>query len=175
MNAERQGTSQRLSARARAWTLVPFLILGGGLAGLGVMTSLAVDDPSFALEEDYYRKAVEIDRQREQEAINRQLGWHLRVRPSGTSAARRGVHLALELEGPEGPLDSARITAEAFHNARAADVRNVAFEPEGEGRYFVRLSDVRPGLWEIRLRVEREGEVFTQVERLMLVPGGEGS
>ena len=87
---------------------------------------------------------------------------------------REAVDLAVELTGPEGPLDSARVTAEAFHNARAADVRTLQFDPEGIGRYLGRLSNVRPGLWEIRLRVEQSGEVFTQVERLVLAPGGEG-
>src|SRR5690606_17828420 len=59
------------------WALAPVLILGGGLLGLGVMTALAMDDPRFALERDYYRKAVEHDAQRAQEARNRELGWEL--------------------------------------------------------------------------------------------------
>lgn len=165
------------------WALAPVFILGGGLLGLGVMTALAVDDPSFALESNYYQKAVDVDQQRAQEAQNRALGWTLEVDsvdsvdatdPGAATDAGAATDLLVRLVGPAGALDGAVIRAEGFHNARASEVRTLEFRPDGIGRYRARLSAVRPGLWEIRFRVSRYGVVFTHVERLMLGPGGEG-
>lgn len=157
------------------WALAPFLILGGGLAGLGVMTALAVDDPSFALERDYYRKAVELDARRAQEARNRELGWELYVEsvPDGADGELLVTLLGgqRDIEGPK-LLDDARITAEAFHNARAADIRDIELEPVGEGKYRGQITKVRPGLWELRFTVERHGSVFTSVQRHVLGPKG---
>lgn len=172
-------TPQPTSAGERrsglGWALAPFLILGGGLAGLGVMTALAVDDPSFALERDYYRKAVELDAQRAQEGRNRELGWEVYVEsvPDGADnellvtllGGQRGI------DGPE-LLDDARITAEVFHNARAADIQDIELAPVGEGKYRGQITNVRPGLWELRFNVERHGSVFTSVQRHVLGPKG---
>jgi hypothetical protein len=44
------------------WAWVPATLLGSMLAGLGIMAYIAVDDPTFALEPDYYDKAVHWDR-----------------------------------------------------------------------------------------------------------------
>lgn len=158
--------------RGRAWALAPFLILGGGLAGLGVMTALAVDDPSFALERDYYRKAVEIDARRAQEARNRELGWELILEsiPETPSGGELIVMLLDGQRGVDGPalLDDARVTLEAFHNARALDIQELELEGVGEGRYRTRLTSVRPGLWELRFTVQRHGTVFTSVQRHVL-------
>jgi nitrogen fixation protein FixH len=166
--------SARGRRRGLGWALAPVLILGGGLLGLGIMTALALDDPSFALEENYYQKAVDIDQQRAQETQNRELGWTLEVDSSVSVGAPSTSDLLVRLVGPEGPLDGAEVRAEGFHNARASQVRTLEFRPDGPGRYRARLDGVRPGLWELRFRVTRYGAVFTSVERLMLGPGGEG-
>lgn len=165
----RQGPSRWAGLR---WALAPVLLLGAGLAGLGVMTAIAMNDPSFALEKDYYEKSLRLDEQHAQQAENRKLGWQLDLettapsRPSTSQA--RSLDLLVTLSGPDGSLEGAQVTVEAFHNARAADVRQLSFEGEGEGRYRAHLASVRPGLWEFRFTVERYGAVFTSVERRLL-------
>lgn len=158
--------------RGTAWAFAPALILGGGLAGLGVMTALAIDDPSFALEPNYYQKAVELDAEKRQEAQHRELGWTLEVGPAPIGGRDGAVDLSVTLAGPAGALDDADVQIEAFHNARAAEIRQVTLEGAGEGVYRARLTDVRPGLWEFRFVVERQGIRFTDVQRHVLQVGG---
>ena len=166
-----EGATGSLRLRGMAWALAPALILGAGLAGLGVMTALAIDDPSFALEPNYYQKAVDLDDEKRQQAQNRELGWELELGPAEITD-QTGVDLAVTLTSAEGPLDDAAVQVRAFHNARAADVHELALEAVGEGVYRARLADVRPGLWEFRFVVERHGVRFTDVQRRVLQPGG---
>lgn len=167
-----EGATGSLRLRGMAWALAPALILGAGLAGLGVMTALAIDDPSFALEPDYYQKAVELDAEKRQEAQNRELGWTLEVTPAPIGAQDGAVELSVTLVGPAGALDDAEVQLEAFHNARAAEVHQLTLRGAGEGVYHARLKDVRPGLWEFRFVVERQGVRFTDVQRRELQRGG---
>ncbi len=54
------------------------------------------------------------------------------------------------------------MVVEAFPSARASHVRSATLEPEGNGVYAAGLPEDRPGLWELRVRVTRGDDVFTQ-------------
>ena len=123
---------------------------------------IANDDPSFAIEPDYYRKAVDWDRRMAQEARNAELGW-------GATASlepQRGGHarLVARITDREGrPLTGATVTVEAFASARANRMATVTLTPETTpGAYAATLDGARPGLWELRLRVVRGEQVFTR-------------
>lgn len=152
------------------WALVPVGILGAGLLGLGTLAFVAGSDPSFALESDYYQKAVRWDEQQAQLAENARLGWQLELR-----VAPGGAKLVAEIARRDGaPVSEAKVVAEAFANARAADVRTLRFSESAPGTYEAELGRARPGLWELRFTVERGAERFTHVARPML-PGPEGA
>jgi hypothetical protein len=57
-----------------------------------------------------------------------------------------------------------------MHNARAAAVQQVTLQEEGRGRYTASVAADRPGVWEIRLSVERDTQHFTARERIQAVP-----
>ena len=66
------------------WPIGVTVILGATIAvNLWVM-KIANSDPSFAIEPDYYRKAVHYDSTMAQQRLNASLGW-------GVEAARRFV------------------------------------------------------------------------------------
>ena len=145
------------------WALVPVGILGSALVGLGTLASIAVHDPGFALEKNYYERAVNWDRQRAQEATNAQLGYNvaLRVARSGEAA-----ELELELADRAGrALPGAVVTVEAFSNARSGQRQLLSLIAGSDGRYRAGLAWPRPGLWEFRVEVLAEGQRFTQVIR----------
>lgn len=136
------------------------------VAWLGVVY-LATSDASYAVEEDYYRKAVDWDLTRAQLARNAELGWTL------TAALEPAANLALEpslavsLSDREGlPLDGAVVEVEAFHNARADLKVRGRLTARGDGRYDAALPIRRPGVWELRFAAERDGRRFTEVDRL---------
>jgi nitrogen fixation protein FixH len=128
-----------------------------------------MNDTGFALERDYYRKAVDYDGEIEQRKENARLGWRLRA-ALAPDTSKSGTSLVVSAEDRAGPVTGARLTAEAFANAHAATVFDLTLTEIAPGRYRATLPAARGGLWELRLRVERGGERFTEVVRLSL-PG----
>ncbi len=141
--------------------IIVALLVGGAGANVGLML-VATGDASFAVEPRYYEKALRWDETMAQEARNRALGWSIAVAFDG--APRPGqVELAARVNDRRGhAVEGARVGVEAFHSARASHVLTATLGPEATGRYSAMLPLDRAGLWELRLRVERGGEVFTQ-------------
>jgi nitrogen fixation protein FixH len=147
----------------RFWALFPVVLLGSSLLGLGTLASIAMRDPSFALERDYYQRAVRFEDEQAQRAENQRLGYQLEleVHPAADRA-----RLVLTLSSKHGaPLPSASLRAEAFANARAADIREVEFRLGADGRYHAELDREVPGLWEFRVVVVNGPERFTAIVR----------
>ena len=67
-------------------------------------------------------------------------------------------------------MREARVGVEAFHSARASRIFAGTLAPEAGGGYAARLPLDRPGLWELRVRVERGDRVFTRTIAQDLVP-----
>jgi hypothetical protein len=149
--------------RGLFWALLPVGLLVASLSGLLVMASIARRDPSFALEADYYERAVRWDRQQVQWATNERLGYRVAALAED---GPNGVELEVVVNDRAGrSLTDATVTAEAFANARAAEVRRLAFQAGTGGIHRVSLGHVRPGLWEFRFVVTRNGERFTEIVR----------
>ena len=147
--------------RSRGWYwpvgLAALLVASAGAnIALLVITSR---DASFAVEPNYYAKALAWDESMAQQARNEALGWSLglRVDPMGV---RRLMTVTVRLADRSGaPIEGAQVAVEAFHNARASRILSAALEPRGQG-YAAVMPLERPGLWEFRLRVTRGPEAF---------------
>jgi nitrogen fixation protein FixH len=142
----------------RGWVW-PFLLAGLLVMGVGVnllLLVVATGDPSFAVERDYYRKGMEWDRTVAQKQANARLGWTL------ACEVRKGTLSVVLRDRSHTPVPGAFVSVEAFHNARAGRVVTGTLVDAGEGGYSGQLPIVRPGVWELRFRAERGGDVFTQ-------------
>ena len=141
-------------ARKKGWQW-PWIVGGLMAVVLGanlILIYVATSDPSFAVEEDYYQKALAWDDKRAQDRTNEQLG----------RSADGSVAVTASLTDREGrPIPDARIRLQTFHNARAAYVIESDLGGDGSGRYSASLPMRRPGLWEFRIEVERAGRRFT--------------
>lgn len=151
------------------WALVPVGILGAGLSGLLALASIASKDPGFALEPNYYGKAVGWEGQQAQWADNQRLGWSVEL---ATGSDGSSIVARVEL-GDGTALSNADVRAEVFANARAADRREIVFAERAAGSYEAKLPAGHGGLWEIRITIRRNGERFTHVDRVDL-PGAGG-
>jgi len=151
-----------VSARGWYWPVViVVLLVGSAGANIGFMI-VANRDASFAVEPDYYRKAVEWDRAMAQEARNTELGWTVSARLEPTAADRARLVAAVR-DRAGAALTGADVRVEAFPSARAREIASVALEPGGgAGVYTGLLPSARPGLWELRVQVTRGAEVFTR-------------
>lgn len=129
----------------------------------------ANSDPGFAVEENYYKKALAWDSTMAQERHDAELGWDASVR--ATPGVAGSVVLTAMVRDRDGKVvtpDS--IGVEAFHNGRAAHILRAMFEPGGDGSFAAALPMRRPGLWELRIDVRRGDDRFTQVIRQDIVP-----
>jgi nitrogen fixation protein FixH len=156
--------------RGLGWPIGMGVILAITIAVNITVMFVAKDDPSFAVEKDYYRKAVEWDHTMEQERHNQQLGWRVepvlgRYSPQGGALLRVRVADSTGAAIPDGTV---RVTA--FHNARAGDVFEAALQYERDDSYTARLPVTRSGQWELRFTVTRGGDRFTAVARAEAIP-----
>jgi hypothetical protein len=155
------------SANARQgtlWAYVPVVLLVSMLGGLGLLTSIAVDDPAFAIEKDYYQKAVLWDRELAQQRQNAELGWHAELELSALPARRMELRAVLR-DARREPIRDATVSVEAFPNARAGQRVSLRLESGEGGIYRGVMAAGRGGLWEFRLRAVRGSEKYTETVR----------
>lgn len=152
---------------ARLWPWVPAALLTCMLAGLGTMAAIAMRDPGFALERDYYQKAVAYDGVIAQRAVNARLGWNVDA-DVGRASSPEGTLLVIRLTDAAGPVRGAHVSVEALRNAAAAVVLEAELAERSPGKYACRLPMRHGGLWEVRVTAKRGSDRFTSVERTIV-------
>jgi hypothetical protein len=149
------------------------LSISVGIQALGLV--LANSSPSFALEPDYEHKARHWADHQAQLAQNQLLGWQVEPRFSVSGSGR--VNLQLELNDAAGQaLGAGKLTARAFHNARASEVQELRFVESEAGLYSAELWVPRAGLWIFELEARVDAQLFTATWRSSLAnPVGNGN
>ena len=146
-------------------SLWPWVIAGAlalHVVGSLVMVFVATSNPSYAVEENYYQKALAWDSKRAQDSTNEVLGWKLELAVDPPAALGKDAVLEARLHDANGsPLDGATVSVEAFHNARAHDILRAQLEAEGKGIYRTTLPMRHDGRWELRFTVTRGRDHFT--------------
>lgn len=191
--APRLDATPKLTKGGLFFMMLPVLLLGAGVLGWIFMMRAAVNDPSFGIEPDYYKKASKFDGEKESVAKSGQLGWHTTLRgftsrslaakqagaPSRATAAQEGstmvsedrAELALSFEEPSGAqLLDLNVEVTAFPNARSADRQTVHLSRDPEGVYRGYIARPRLGIWELRVVAQRAEQVFQETVRVELEP-----
>lgn len=143
---------------------MPIGLLGSLVALQLVLVSLAVGDPSVAVEKDYYQKATEWDEAVQRRATSDRLGWSAGVELKPTHGATTIVVRIQDASASS--LAGLDVQVDAFHNARAGDVKHVVLREVSEGVYQGDASLTRPGLWEVRVVARQGQDVFLDTARL---------
>jgi len=144
------------------WPALATALMGTTVTLATIAVYLAVTDPSFAIEANYYEKAVNWDERAAQLRENERLGWttHATFSPLDTKGERL---LTVTLQDKLGkPITSARLTCEVFHRARSMDRFELSLLPTPvPGQY--RASDVltRHGYWKVLLTASVGDVTFT--------------
>ncbi|MGD8439851.1 MAG: FixH family protein [Holophagae bacterium] len=136
-----------------------------GALGLHVLVMLAMvyvatSNDSYAVEPDYYAKALAWDERRAQEQRNAELGWTLDFAVVPADPGADPVLRANLVDADGAPVTGARVAVEAFANVRRDDVLTATLDPT-PGGYEVTIPMHRNGRWEFRFRVTRDHDVFT--------------
>lgn len=153
----------------RLWPVALVLVLGVTVIANGAIYWTANHDRSFAVEPDYYQRAVDWDSTVARRQRSAALGWRADVTLAPPEAGH--ATLTVRLAGADGlPLDSAQVRASASHNARGSEVFALRLLPTGPGRYAARIPSAQAGLWRIDLSAVRGDDEF--VKRVTADNGG---
>jgi len=159
----RHSTPQRTIANSR-WRFWPWpglivAMLAANAAIVGATIFLAVSDKSFAVEPDYYRKAMSWDQTATQRQLNADLGWIVEI-----PDAHSGQPIALRLlDRDRHVVRGAEVDIVAFHNATANDLLKATLLEIEPGLYRSDETLARAGSWEIRVVARQGTQIFTAV------------
>jgi len=151
------------------WPIGITAILGATVVANLVMMRVANNDPSFAVEPDYYKKAVFYDSTMAQTHRNLDLGWGVQTF-ADSIVPGKPTRLRVVLRDEKAlPLLGARVEATVLFNARANDLTTATLTDEGAGVYAATLPINTPGEWEIRVNATRDTSHFTASRRITAV------
>ncbi len=151
--------------KGMGWPIGIVAILLATVASNVAVILITRDDPSFAVEPDYYRKAVEWDSTAARRARSDALSWQVRARVA--PAERGATRLSLDLTDEGGMVvQGAALAGSLLHIARAADVQAVTFTQAPNGAYEATVPMTRDGVWELRLTADRGNEHFVHTLRV---------
>jgi hypothetical protein len=155
------------------WAWVPALMLGSMLLGLGTMAYVAIDDPHFALEPNYYDKAVHWDQSRAEARQSASSGLSLSLTRPLVTSADGSVDVEIRVaDRQKNPVLGAQVELQAFPNAYAERIEKLTLRESAPGVYSGRLSRGVLGLWELRFALARDALRFHEVVRQDVVKGG---
>jgi nitrogen fixation protein FixH len=136
--------------------------------GFGIwMARVAGNDPNFAIEPDYYKRAVNWDSTMAQSRRDRALGWQATATLRHDD--RRVAILTVQLVDSTGTaiIDADSVTAEALAVAHAGQIDRLVLVRDGDG-YSAPVNAATSGLWEVQLRAIRGADIFTAKLRIEL-------
>jgi nitrogen fixation protein FixH len=164
-------TERKKGGWKRHYWALPVGLLVAMTVGELFMVYTAVDDPGFAVEKDYYKKAVHWDSHMDQTAENQRLGWKLALETRPGKAGH--VELLVRIRDERGrPVRGASVRVETFFNARASHILTADLRDAGDGSYQSALPIRHRGLWEFRFTATQGRARFTDVVRRDVDPSG---
>ena len=143
------------------WPIAVAAILGATVvANLAVMR-IANSDPSFAIEPDYYAKAIAFDSTAAASRRSAGLHWMATAATNATKGAvavRAVAVRTLEVTLTDSlgqPITGARVTAEALFVGRANRVLSATLTESTPGHYEAPAAAMQRGQWEVRVTAIR--------------------
>jgi nitrogen fixation protein FixH len=152
--------------RGAWWPIAITTVLATTVAANIWVMRIASDDPSFAIEPDYYRKAVEWDSTLVQARQDSILGWRLTPELQVVAATGKTQLTATLTDSTGAPISGAVVKVSALPVARANEVHEVTLAAAGAGEYMAQLDSRREGRWELRFDVRARSVRFTEVARV---------
>lgn len=160
MTTERRQHKAAADRKGLFWPWFVGALLVATVGGQGIMYYAATHDPTFAIEPDYYAKAVAWDSTMARERASAALGWRAWVTIARGPAGR--PRLSVRVADSTGvPVTGANVRAVLISNLDAAHPLAVDLPDSARGQYEADLDRPHVGLWEVRLDVRTAGADFS--------------
>lgn len=150
--------------RGMGWPIGIFVVLGLTVAANIWVMRVANDDPSFAIEPDYYQRAVRFDSTMATERQSAALGWTASSSLVTVNANGATVTVTLR-DAQQQPIVGATVRVAALANARANTILSANLTESAPGQYSAPLAAQRPGQWEVRVDATRGTDHFVASTR----------
>ncbi len=147
------------------WALVPVVLLGSLVALELYMVHRAVADPSFAVEDRYYAKAITWNARLAEANEDTRLGWRADVTAARTSPVDGTATVKLVARDGSA-VHGAKVTVDTFAIVRAEQVFHGEALEGADGVYRVELPFDRTGRWEVSVEATHGADRFTTVARV---------
>lgn len=151
---------------ANRWPVAITAVLLAQVAFGVWMSRVAGSDPHFAVEPNYYARAINWDATMAQSRKDKALGWTAMATFEHGATGPVTLRVALR-ERSGAPIAADSVTAQALAVAHAGTVDTLTFTKNGEG-YTAALPNASRGIWEFELRAVRGADVFTDKLRTEL-------
>jgi nitrogen fixation protein FixH len=152
--------------RGLQWPIGVAVVLALAILGNIYVAVRANDDPSVAIQKDYYQRAVRFDADQAIRRRSERLGWRLTLQAARTSPAEAEV-VAVLVDSTGAPVHGAIVRIAAHAVARSNDIFTATAIEAGD-RYLAALPVNRGGLWDLDVEVVRGAERFVTTQRLEL-------
>lgn len=151
---------------ANRWPVAITAVLLAQVAFGVWMSRVAGSDPHFAVEPDYYARAINWDATMAQSRKDKALGWTAQASFEHGASGPVTVRVMVR-ERTGAPVAADSVTAHALAVAHAGTVDTLVFTRSGEG-YTATVPGAARGIWEFELRAVRGFDVFTDKLRAEL-------
>ena len=152
------------------WPIGIVVILGATVAANLVVMKIANGDQAFAIEPDYYKKAVAFDSTMAAEQRSNALGWKAAATlVAGDTAGRPQLTVTIR-DAQQQPVRGATVNISAMANARANNILTSVLVETAPGVYAQSLPARFAGQWEVRVNAARGSEHFVASMRTDLAP-----
>lgn len=159
------------------WPIGIVVILATSVLGNLAFMRLANSDPSFAVEPDYYTRAVAFDTTMQETRLSNALGWTATASIDSVHENQGIVRLKLhDQTNTPVVVDSVRVAA--FFNGRANDVTRTMLTVDtsrGRGSYSARIPITHVGQWQLHIDARRGAEHFVTSMRTEVVRATDAS
>jgi nitrogen fixation protein FixH len=136
---------------AKLWPAALVAVLAITVLANGAIYWKANHDSSFAVEPDYYQRAIDWDSTVARGQRSAALGWVTDVRLAPPEAGH--ATLSITLTTRDGLLS---------HNAQGANVYEVRLLASGPGLYAARVPSTAQGLWRVDIAVVRGDDIYSR-------------
>ncbi|MCC6243618.1 MAG: FixH family protein [Gemmatimonadaceae bacterium] len=159
------------------WPIGIAVVLGATVVANIVVMNIANGDAAFAIEPDYYKKAVAFDSTMATEQRSIALGWSAVSTLIAGDSVGRPVLTVTILDAQRQPVSGATVNVAAMANARANNILTARLVEAAPGIYRHTLPAQFAGQWEVRVDAVRGNEHFvsstrTDLARTTVAPTG---
>ncbi len=159
----RDGESERkcLIRRVPGALWLVFGLLAMNFTIVGTTVTLATSDSHFAVEPDYYQRAVDWDLSQAELGASAALGWRATIDAADARSATGMRTVTVRVVDRRGaPIAGASVDAVVFHHGHAANRLHASLIERGPGVYQGEVGLLDGGVHEVRLAVNRGAERF---------------